>query len=360
METLYILSQLLFLLAIGGALYMLVRYRDWRLGFLAFLVIMMQAHPHLGGSQIHLLVMSLAACSAIYFLETALRLRAQTTRELLRARQRFDDFVELTSDWTWELDEDLRFKKAEERVRQRLLSRTGMNFDLVIGETRWEHAGIDHPEGNEIWQPHYEDMVAHREFRDFRYTFVDAGRRARHVKISGRPEFDDTGQFRGYYGVGTDETAEVESRLSSERAEAQLRDAIDSIPSPTLLLDAEDRIALFNDSWRQWYPGAADAVTLGTRYEDMARYISDTGLWDEMGPREIMLEDRLQRHRAPPGRFEQQLSRRPLHSGERKPHPGRRLDYRSHRYHGAQAGRPPEGRIRLHGEPRAAHAAHVD
>jgi len=99
-----------------------------------------------------------------------------------------------------------------------------------------------------------------------------------------------------------------ESQRQAHEAQATLIDAVASIPSPTLILDADDRITLFNDAWRTHYPEAAHALQPGMRYEDLAREVVESGLWDSMGPRDEVLANRLKHHREARGSFVQELS----------------------------------------------------
>lgn len=236
---------------------------------------------------------------------TELKIREEA---LVKSEARLRGFLDLASDWTLEFDEELRFKQAEDAVAQRLQETTGLNFNRGVGLTRWELAGVENPESDPQWAAHYADLMARREFRDFRYSFVDSKSRTRHLRVSGRPQFDEVGNFTGYFSVGTDETEQVTARLRAEESQNQLLDAVDSIPGPTLILDSENRVELFNKAWREWYPELERVISPGTAFEDVARLISDTGLWDPMGPRDEVRQDRLQRQREPASSFEQELS----------------------------------------------------
>ena len=308
MEWISAITQMMFFVALGGALYLLVRFRDWRLGFLVLLILLMNVQQIVGTLGASDIVMSFAAIAAVFFLERLLRLNEQVRRDLASSQERISGFLDLASDWTLEFDEQLRFKRAEDSVARRLLRTTGLNLDRGIGLTRWELAGVENPEDDPNWASHYADLLAHREFRDFRYSFADGQGNTRHLRVSGRPQFDESGKFSGYFSVGTEETLQVEAKLKAEEAETRLRDAIENIPNPTLILDPDDRVALFNKAWRDWYPDLAHFVTPDIRYEDLVHHISDSGLWDPMGPRDTVLEDRLRHHRHGAGSYEQELS----------------------------------------------------
>ena len=308
MEWISAITQLMFLVALGGALYVLMRFRDWSLGFLVLLILLMNVQQIVGTLGASDIVMSFAAIAAVFFLERLLRLNEQVRHDLANSEERIRGFLDLASDWTLEFDEQLRFKWADDSVARRLMKTTGLNLDHGIGMTRWELAGVENPDDDAHWGPHYADLLARREFRDFRYSFVDTKGHTRHLRVSGRPQFDESGAFSGYFSVGTDETEQVDARMKAQQAETRLRDAIENIPNPTLILDPDDRLALFNKAWRDWYPDLVHAITPGISYQTLVQHISDSGLWDPMGPRDVVLEDRLQHHRLGVGSFEQELS----------------------------------------------------
>ncbi|MCL4758375.1 MAG: PAS domain-containing protein [Rhodocyclaceae bacterium] len=120
--------------------------------------------------------------------------------------RRLQDFAEAASDWFWEMDADLRFTFFSDRIRQVM----GVDPATLIGKTRRElmnPADIDAK-----WAEHLAEMEQHRPIRDFEYRFVLAEGGARHIRVSGKPIFDDEGRFRGYRGVGHDITGEMEAR----------------------------------------------------------------------------------------------------------------------------------------------------
>jgi signal transduction histidine kinase/CheY-like chemotaxis protein len=70
--------------------------------------------------------------------------------------------------------------------------------------------------------------------------------------------------------------AELEQRVTLTRA--NLDDALESIEHGLLLCDADDRVVLFNRHFLDHYPGIADVVAVGMRYEDMMRTVAERGL----------------------------------------------------------------------------------
>jgi PAS domain S-box-containing protein len=74
----------------------------------------------------------------------------------------------------------------------------------------------------------------------------------------------------GIVGIWTDVTA-------LKRAEARLRDAIESINESFILLDADLRLVMFNNEASKMYPISAPMFRIGTRMEDLLRYGASHG-----------------------------------------------------------------------------------
>ena len=127
----------------------------------------------------------------------------------------------LSSDWYWEQDADLRFTRVEVRsgdlVEQALA-------DGILGKLRWE-TGIEIEGG---WDEHRASLDLRLPFRDvLMWRELDDGSR-RYVSVSGDPVFDARGRFAGYRGIGRDVTAQkrVERLLRLEhRVMRRLSDA---------------------------------------------------------------------------------------------------------------------------------------
>jgi len=138
-------------------------------------------------------------------------------RERQDSETRFRDFAEVASDWFWEMDENLRFSFFSGQI----FAVFGLNPDTMLGKTRRELSAepIDDPK----WLHHFDDLEAHRPFSDFQYDFRLSEDKTLSISISGKPVFDDHGNFSGYRGCGTNITARVEA----ERALQDVRDNLD-------------------------------------------------------------------------------------------------------------------------------------
>ncbi|PJG53777.1 PAS domain-containing sensor histidine kinase [Bradyrhizobium forestalis] len=145
----------------------------------------------------------------------AARERLESTLAALReSEQRFRDYAETASDWLWETGPDHRLTLSEHT------SATGLLATGAIGLPRWEIA-CDVEEEPEKWRQHRARLNAHLPFRDLIYRTISATGTAIYFRTSGKPFFDESGNFRGYRGVATDITA----KIRADQAEQELRKA---------------------------------------------------------------------------------------------------------------------------------------
>jgi diguanylate cyclase (GGDEF)-like protein/PAS domain S-box-containing protein len=132
--------------------------------------------------------------------------RVRRTRPALA---RVNPLVNLSSDWYWELDAELRFTHidAYNRTPAELARVTS-----VLGKRRWE-TGFEAEDG---WEAHRKLLEARKPFRDFvTWRVLEDGSRL-YASISGEPVFDSRKRFIGYRGIGRDITRQ-------KRAEQLLR-----------------------------------------------------------------------------------------------------------------------------------------
>ena len=104
----------------------------------------------------------------------------------------------------------------------------------------------------------------------------------------------------------------VERRRLEEEAERQRRTietAIETISDGFVLYDSDDRVVMANGKYRSIYPGLADLVTPGRRFQEVAAAVVKRNLAAPEGlSKEARLERRLNRHRNPQGSFEERYA----------------------------------------------------
>jgi len=120
--------------------------------------------------------------------------------EVRLSETRFRDMAEISSDWYFEMDAELRFTMISDGFFEKIKR----DPSELMGSRRDELAGYGVSSSN--WQSHISDLQNRREFRNFEYSILQDDGTAKHISISGMPQFDKDGIFTGYRGVGSDVT----------------------------------------------------------------------------------------------------------------------------------------------------------
>ena len=124
------------------------------------------------------------------------------------------------------------------------------------------------------------------------------------IDIPGRDRSDEIGRMAQALGVFRDTAVEIEANNLREIAQArrQLTDALESISEGFFLFDAEDRLVVCNDRFRQLYPGLADVVVPGVTFEQIIRAVTERGIIaGTAGRDEQWIRERLELHHNPKG-----------------------------------------------------------
>jgi PAS domain S-box-containing protein len=126
--------------------------------------------------------------------------RSQTEKLLRDSEARFRSLIELSSDWCWEMDADLRYVELAEPVKSQWRS-LGSS---AIGLTRWELPGVNPTEKERALID--AAVEARLPYRDLGYEVINADGSRHYLLTSAEPIFDEAGRFTGYRGVGQDIT----------------------------------------------------------------------------------------------------------------------------------------------------------
>lgn len=161
-----------------------------------------------------------------------------------------------------------------------------------------------HPEDRWIWKDaavaHFKEETDRFEC-EVRYRGKDGDWRwARQHGIAVR---DEKGRACSMIGSTGDITEQKQLAGALERAQAQLKAAIESISEGFSLYDPDDRLVLCNDRYGQiCYPDTEDTVSPDTPFEAVIRRSAKRGLiCDAEGRHEEWVQERLGQHREPSG-----------------------------------------------------------
>jgi len=227
----------------------------------------------------------------------------QAQAALRESEQRFRDIAEVSADWIWETGPDSRLTHFHGDFQ----GHDRIDPPDLIGKTVAEILGLD-PKTDPAWQKHLLDLEARTPFRRLRVAARVYDRRI-FLSISGKPRFGESGEFLGYRGTATDETAIFEVREQVDRAEALLRDAVESSSEGFAIFDPQDRLVMFSDRNREIYGDGLEYMHPGMTFEQILRAGLAKGLYAEaQGREEEWLADRLRQHQEASGIIEQRLS----------------------------------------------------
>jgi len=130
----------------------------------------------------------------------------ERTLQLSNNEERFQEFMEIGSDWLWEMDADLRYSYFTPNYEQH----SGVSTENSIGQTRDELYADMLPNFSadevEQWEKFNQLVKARESFRDYEMKLVGSNGKIQFFATSGKPIFDTDGEFKGYRGVATNLT----------------------------------------------------------------------------------------------------------------------------------------------------------
>jgi len=193
---------------------------------------------------------------------------------LLDSEARFRSLTELSSDWYWEQDADLRMSFHSKGFAQS----AGITSDRLLGKRRWEEPNRLPLSGS--WDAHRATLAARKPFRDFEYVRIREDGVRHYLSLSGEPIFDAAGEFQGYRGVGRNITERKEAEHALRSSEARFRSLTELSADWYWEQDADLRFTYLS-------PGFAErssrdlAALLGRRRWDFDNVLPVSGTWED-------------------------------------------------------------------------------
>jgi diguanylate cyclase (GGDEF)-like protein/PAS domain S-box-containing protein len=144
------------------------------------------------------------------------------------------------------------------------------------------------------------DLVDGRTIRICRQPMLDGGWVATHEDI--------TAQRRSERALAEARAGAERAQQDAQAAHSRLVEALEVVPEGIALMDADDRLVLWNRHYAETY-SLTEKIVAGMRFEDILRDGLLRGQYaDAIGREEEWLAERLALHRLPSNRFEQRLS----------------------------------------------------
>ena len=193
----------------------------------------------------------------------------QAEQALRESETRFRSLTDLSSDWYWEQDRELRLSFHSSGFGQR----SGTTTNKLLGKFRWEEPNRFPLTGT--WDDHRAMLEAHQPFKNFEYVRIGDNGEQYFVSLSGVPIYDAAGNFNGYRGIGTN----ITERKRREEDLRHFRVAMDATIDSIYVTDlATMRFVEVND---------AACRRLGYTREQLLK----------LGPQDVLVTDREQLRR---------------------------------------------------------------
>jgi len=164
----------------------------------------------------------------------------QAEEALRESETRFRSLTDLSSDWYWEQDRELRMSFHSSGFAQR----SGTTTNKLLGKFRWEEPNRFPLSGT--WDEHRAMLEAHEPFKNFEYVRIGENGEQYFVSLSGVPIYDAAGNFNGYRGIGTNITERKRAEQALRESERELRLITDAVPAVITYADADERMRFCN------------------------------------------------------------------------------------------------------------------
>ena len=167
---------------------------------------------------------------------TEYRARKDAEVALRVSERRFQDVVNSSKDWIWEIDDSNRYVYAS-RSAERLL---GYSVEEIVGKSPFD---LMHPDEADLVQSKFLAFAAQKEiFHDLPNAKISKNGSIRHFLTSGIPIVDANGDLKGYRGLNRD----VTEQKSSEETLRKLYMAVVQSPVMVMITDMNGFIEFVN------------------------------------------------------------------------------------------------------------------
>jgi PAS domain S-box-containing protein len=198
--------------------------------------------------------------------------------DLRRSEARFRSLTELSADWFWEQDDNLRFVDIQGGRYPSLVA----PYSELVGKTRWEVPGTPVEGG---WDAHRAAMERHEPFRDFEVERAGADGSVRVFSLTGSPIYEEDGRFAGYRGVGRDITERRRAEEALRESQRALSALMSNLPGMAYRCHNDrhwtmDFVSEGAHALTGWRPGAL--VSGQVRYGDIIHAQDREAVWSEV------------------------------------------------------------------------------
>ncbi|WP_198161120.1 PAS domain S-box protein [Anabaena sp. CA = ATCC 33047] len=196
--------------------------------------------------------------------------RKQTQIALQESEERFRNLVEATSDWVWEVDENIIFTYVSPKVKDIL----GYEPQELIGTSPLE---LLPPEEVERVAQVFEPIAtAQQPFKCLENINIHKNGHLVILETSGVPIFNAEGKFCGYRGIDRDITTRKQAEIALRETQQRLQAILDNSPAVIYVSDVVDnRYLLFNRQGEKLLNVTQEQIIGKSIYDVWPRHIAD-------------------------------------------------------------------------------------
>ncbi|NEV60798.1 PAS domain S-box protein [Thiorhodococcus minor] len=187
--------------------------------------------------------------------------RKEAEIALRESQRRFQDIVDASADWVWEVDAHGRYTYVSEGVHDVL----GYTPEEVLGRTPFD---LMPPKEAERVAARFGTIIALRKpFRDLENINRHKDGRLIHIHTTGMPMFGFDGQLLGYRGLDRDVTEKRLAEIALQESREQLRTLVSSIPDLVWMKDLQGAYLTCNARFEAFF-GATESEIVGKTDDD--------------------------------------------------------------------------------------------
>ncbi|HEY9693866.1 MAG TPA: PAS domain S-box protein [Oculatellaceae cyanobacterium] len=189
------------------------------------------------------------------------RQRVEESRQ--RSKQRFQNLVETTSDWVWEVNENAVYTYVSPKIRDLL----GYEPEEILGKTPFDLMPAE--EAKRIANTFSAVFTAQQPISGLENTNLHKNGHQVILETSGVPIFDADGNFRGYRGIDRDITERKQAEEALRISENRLRAIIDAEPECVKLVAADGTLLEINPAGRAMIEADNAEAVIGKSVYDL-------------------------------------------------------------------------------------------
>jgi PAS domain S-box-containing protein len=188
------------------------------------------------------------------------------TIELKKTEDRFHKYAESSSNWFWETDAENRFVFFSSHLYESM----GISSEDVLGKRR-EDLRIDtgYPEDDKHWDKYLRCIEQRLPFKDFEYHARLSNGKEVLVHSTGKPFFDDKGNFHGYRGSGSNSIEAISEEIRQQYRQELIYNATSVLHDGFYLFDADRRLIFCNPRLKEICNRITDLLEPGTHYKEV-------------------------------------------------------------------------------------------